>query len=336
MAVKVSVIIPVYKAKKYISRCIYSLLDQSLALIELIVVDDKGGDGSMDVVRDLQQNNPKGSCIKIVEMPQNSGASQARNVGMKAASGEYIGFVDADDWCEAEMYEQLYAQAIEFNADFSYAQGTKDFSDGSHELLQQIPMESGIISKEKRSLMLRKFVAYFTFGIYKRDFLLQQKIIFPDGRYSEDSYFIWLVVLTAQRFAALNKPFYHYVQLASSVSNQIDKEKHHRKIELYQELYKDIEKRNLLADNADELLFLFAKKAYLIPLLIYISQTKKIDKAELMHINNSFISLFPHWRFSPYLIVNVPLFLLMRSFLFFPVFTARIVAWTKPYKKLSL
>ena len=111
--IKVSVIVPIYKTEKYLSTCVESLLCQTLKEIEIILIDD----GSPDNCPALCDNYAlKDSRIKVIHKT-NSGLSDARNIGIKEAAGEYIGFVDSDDWVKPEMFEKMYQNAIQNNAD---------------------------------------------------------------------------------------------------------------------------------------------------------------------------------------------------------------------------
>lgn len=126
----VSVVIPVYNAEEYLGQCLDSLLEQTLDGIELICVDDSSEDSSMSILEDYQKRDPR---IKIIRQKK-SNAGEARNRGMEVAQGEYIVFVDADDFCDREMLRKLYEKARELNADTvvcesrTYSMRTKRFA----------------------------------------------------------------------------------------------------------------------------------------------------------------------------------------------------------------
>ena len=105
--IKVSIIVPVYNSEKYLQTLINSLIAQTLKEIEIIVIDDGSTDSSGKILDDYQSELEK---IKVIHK-QNAGVSAARNTGLEVASGEYIGFVDSDDWIEKDMYEKLYNTA---------------------------------------------------------------------------------------------------------------------------------------------------------------------------------------------------------------------------------
>lgn len=103
----VSIIVPVYNTGKYLYKCLDSILNQTLQEIELILVDD-GSDDNSGAICDFYSERDKR--VRVIHK-KNEGVSIARNVGMQAAKGEYIGFVDSDDWIEKEMYQEMYYYA---------------------------------------------------------------------------------------------------------------------------------------------------------------------------------------------------------------------------------
>ena len=111
--VRVSVVIPVYNVEKYLDEGIESVRRQTLEDIEIILVNDGSTDGSLRICR---EHAAKDSRITVIDKP-NGGVSTARNAGLEAASGEYIGFIDPDDWVEPDMYEKMYGRALEIGAE---------------------------------------------------------------------------------------------------------------------------------------------------------------------------------------------------------------------------
>lgn len=102
---KVSVIVPIYNAEKYLEKCIDSLLNQTLNDIEIILIDDASKDKSLSIATSYQKTNP--SKIKLIYNKENKGVAAARNTGLDISTGEYIGFVDSDDYIENNMYEKM-------------------------------------------------------------------------------------------------------------------------------------------------------------------------------------------------------------------------------------
>ena len=111
--VKLSIIVPVFNTEKYLSECLNSLINQTLKSIEIICVDDGSTDNSLSI---LEKFHSKDERVKIIHQG-NFGVSVARNNGIAMAQGEYIGFVDSDDWVDADFFEKLYNASQKFGAE---------------------------------------------------------------------------------------------------------------------------------------------------------------------------------------------------------------------------
>ena len=113
----VTIGIPVYNVEAYIEKCLLSVLDQTYANLEVLVIDDCGTDKSMDIVRQIQRTHARGKCVKIIKQPQNCGLSEARNTAILNTKGKYVYFVDSDDFIEKQTIEKMVAQAEKHKAD---------------------------------------------------------------------------------------------------------------------------------------------------------------------------------------------------------------------------
>ena len=114
---KVTLIIPIYNAASYIEACLASLVAQTMDDIEVLLVDDHGRDDSMEVAQQFIEAHPSGKTFRMLATLHNMGPGAARNVGISAAQGEYIGFVDSDDVVAPDFCEQLYNAAKQHDAD---------------------------------------------------------------------------------------------------------------------------------------------------------------------------------------------------------------------------
>lgn len=126
--VKLSIICPIYNAEKYISKMLTSLQSQTYKDFEAICVLDAPTDGTAKIVRDFAQKDER---FRIIENKENLHAGMSRNVGIDHALGEFVGFVDADDYCQPNMYEELLTIAMSRNADWVISQPTTLYQDGS-------------------------------------------------------------------------------------------------------------------------------------------------------------------------------------------------------------
>ncbi len=202
---KVSVIVPVYNVEEYLDKCLDSLVNQTLKDIEIIVVNDGTKDKSQDIVDKYVKEYPKKVFSYIKE---NGGLSSARNYGLKYAKGEYVGFVDSDDYVEYDMYEQLYNKAIETKSDIVCCQATYRYNIHAEKKKFIHPEYFGkSISKEPRILVESKSYAWNK--IYKRS--LWDNFEFPN-QYFEDSAVVYNVMYTANKIECVNLPLYNYIK----------------------------------------------------------------------------------------------------------------------------
>ncbi|MBR5289027.1 MAG: glycosyltransferase [Clostridia bacterium] len=228
MTPKVSVIIPVYRCEEFLPACIASLRAQSLTDIELIFVNDKSPDASLSILHAAQREDPR---IRVIDFPENRGVSAARNAGLEAAQGEFVGFCDSDDWVETGMYERLLDAAQQSGADISFCRVYKDRESGS----ENVPLgfETGtrfdraairetlipaMLSKETDSDEL-PLSGYTPRNLFRRS-VLRGLAFRPDIRYAEDLLFIVEAMLRADAAVAVDEAYYHYRFHSQSVTKR--------------------------------------------------------------------------------------------------------------------
>ena len=131
---KISVVVPIYKVEKYLDRCIYSIINQTYTNLEIILVDDGSPDNCPKICDEYASKDNR---IKVIHK-QNGGLSSARNAGIKVATGDYIGFVDSDDFIELDMYEQMYKVAYENDVDLVMSDYYKVHKDDRKEVTLDI------------------------------------------------------------------------------------------------------------------------------------------------------------------------------------------------------
>jgi len=266
MTTKLSIIIPVYNVAPYIIRCLDSIANQTLKDLEVILVDDHGQDDSIAIAQQYIQEHKLSKSWHVVGTAQNSGPGAARNIGIKTATGDYIAFCDADDWVEATMYEQLYTQAFTHQADISSAAAVLDYPNGSHQLMTNPEVGNGEISPAQRKYILSHFVSNFTTMLFRREWLNQYQIIFPNAHSGEDSSFMGQCYLVADRIAQTSEPLYHYVIHSDSISHRKHIWRGKDKRKAFGALI-DFAKRNgLWQTYRKELILIYIKKALLTPI----------------------------------------------------------------------
>ena len=208
--VKVSIIVPVHNSENYLEKCVESLLAQTLEEVEIILVDDCSTDGSRDMIRRYMALFP-GKVVGLF-LDENIRQGGARNRGMDIARGEYIGFVDSDDFVEPQMCRDLYETAQ--GADLCGADYYMDFGGK----LKNVDTDYGQgfwMTDQRRERFLSR-CGYFWSRIYRRDFLGAHDIRFPENTFYEDAYFNFLAALYAQSLMKAPGRYYHYYQSPNS------------------------------------------------------------------------------------------------------------------------
>lgn len=213
MAVKdiqelISIIVPVYNVEKYLDRCMQSILQQTYQRLEIILVDDGSTDSSAQKCDSYARRDSRVTVIH----KQNGGLSDARNAGLEAASGAYIGYVDSDDWIEPDMYERMYRACVENDAQLAVCRYFNEYRDRTES------GGSGSVVSFSRDELLKIYIggddAYVIYNsvwskLFKRD--LVEGMVFPKGRNSEDIMYTTRAFCRAHKAVYLDSSFYHYV-----------------------------------------------------------------------------------------------------------------------------
>lgn len=221
MGCRLSVVVPVYNVEKYLERCIKSLLSQTLHVDEIIIVDDGSPDNCGKIADDFAMNNNN----IIVIHQENMGLSGARNTGIERATGEYIGFVDSDDYIDPQMYSVLVRRAEENNAQISMCgvwceqengEGYAPFILGKEFVWDK---ETALIELNSyRYLNMSVWKAVYKRELFEMEAYGEKQLRFPVGKNSEDFYLMHKLIARANKIAYTSEPFYHYIQRQNSIS----------------------------------------------------------------------------------------------------------------------
>lgn len=270
--IKVSVILPVYGVADYIVKCTESLLAQTLQEMEFLFVDDRGPDNSIELLKKTIKGHPREKQFRILTPEHNLGAGMARNYAIPEAKGEYIAFVDSDDWIEPDMFERMYNRAKEQGGtDLCMCQASKDYLDGTpSEILSNPDVEEGELTHDKRAFFLTHYVSYFWTLIYKRELIEQYAIRYPEDRSADDSYFLACALMTAKSIARVDTPFYHYLIRPGSVCTTKDSVKYKKRLTVFSKLMAYAKQQGVYAEFKPEIDFLYIKKGYVSTLVNYV------------------------------------------------------------------
>lgn len=214
LSTKLSVIVPVYNVENYLRQCLDSIVNQTLKEIEIICVNDGSTDGSQDILYEYAQKDKR---IKLINK-KNAGLGAARNTGMKYATGEYIGFVDSDDWVDITMFEKLYNNAKHYESDLVMCpicvvdENPKENHDYSYFNLDCFTEDfdnSSFDYCKTKDFFFRICVTAYN-KIYRTDFLEINKVRFPEGLIFEDNPFFYKAFLKAKRVSLVRDFLYYY------------------------------------------------------------------------------------------------------------------------------
>lgn len=245
--VKISVIVPIYNAEQYLEQCLDSIVSQTLKDIEIILIDDGSTDGSAEICKKYLADSRVSYYRK-----ENEGLAAARDDGMMRANGEYIGFVDSDDWLKPEMYEKMYAAAKSNDSDIVFCNCQQN--ENGHVFTPEMP--TGAYDREAIKIkILPKTLAYIGkngskrairwcnwLRIYKAETLKQNGIKFDRRlRRSQDLQLTYEATLVAQNYYYIGEPLYHNRVVSDSLSRGYTKNMWPLYTYLIEILYKDTE-----------------------------------------------------------------------------------------------
>lgn len=220
--IKISVIVPCYNIKSYLPRCIESILAQTYKNLEVILISDGSTDGTDEVIREYAKKDSR----IIPVFKQNSGVSDTRNRGLDMATGDYIGFVDGDDYIEPEMYETLLKNAIENNADISHCGYQMVFPsrvDYYYNTGKKVIQDN---KKGIRDIIVGDYVEPSPcIKIYRKNIVNNLRMP-PDIKINEDVIFNFYAFVNSQKSVYEDLPFYHYIlRKGSAATSKINQNK---------------------------------------------------------------------------------------------------------------
>ncbi len=213
--IKVSVIVPVYKVEEYLEECLRSLVNQTLQQIEILVVNDGSPDNSQSIIDRFAEAYPE----KIRSFQKaNGGLSDARNYGIQQARGEYIGFVDSDDYVDPSFYELLYSQAARDGAQVACCGYITVHKETIVKKYYDSSVYGGSALSNPKLLIYANSIACNK--IFMLDFWRENGFSFPVGQWFEDSAVIYNVMLAANKVSFVNRPLYYYRQTRGDAITQ--------------------------------------------------------------------------------------------------------------------
>jgi len=218
----ISVIIPVYDVETYLPKCVESVLRQTYTNLEIILVDDGSPDDSGRICDDFAERDSR---VRVIHQ-KNGGLSKARNAGLDAAKGEYITFLDSDDWITEDAYGHLYAMVRKYDVKLVSGGNINVSSKTGEQTLGICPKKEEKISAEEmvgRMLMWDGCDSSVCDKLFHRSML--ENFRFPEGKVCEDVAVTYKIVLQTDHVAMTEKPFYYYLHRVDSITTAAFSEK---------------------------------------------------------------------------------------------------------------
>ena len=281
----VSVIVPFYNVENYIEKCLETLVNQTLEDIEIIFVNDGSKDRSKVIVDKFLKQYPE----KIVYLEkENGGLSDARNYAIPYVKGEYIAFLDSDDYVEKTMYKDMYELAKKEESDMVECDFYWEYPDKKKE-------DKGIIYNGKKEMLEKVRVVAWN-KLIKKEILEKSKVLFPKGLRYEDVEFTYKLVPYVEKVSFLKKPCVHYIQREGSISNN----QNERNKEIFQVLDNVIgfyKENNLYDEYKDELEYIYVRYAFCSSLLRIVKIKDESVQGKLLELTwNKVNETFPNWK----------------------------------------
>ena len=217
----ISVIIPVYNVEKYVRECLESVVNQTIKDIQIIVVNDGSTDKSREI---LEEYKNKYNNIIIVDK-ENEGLGAARNTGLQYALGEYVAFLDSDDYVEFDMYRNMVEVGVKNNSDIVICGIEWVFEDKRNNTVLCSPKKNIEKSEAIKDFLLFDIQGFAWNKIYKKSIFDNYNIKYPEGVYYEDMFVTISSIIHSDRISIIDKAFYKYRQRNTSIIHTIG-EKH--------------------------------------------------------------------------------------------------------------
>lgn len=303
---KLSVIVPVYNmaAEGKLEYCMNSLVTQTVSDLEIIAVDDASTDNSVEILHSYEKRFP--GKVKVICHAGNKRQGGAKNTGLQAARGEWIGFIDSDDWVTCDYYEKLLRKAEETGADMvgcDYSLVDRHTMEVGRVVQNNTLDQTGVLSEEKHKKLLMRSGS-MVIKIYKHDIIRENELRFPEGIFYEDNCAGPLWSLYFHHFEKVEEPMYYYYQHQVSTVHHITEAKCRDRMKAAELLYEECKARGFLEQYRSEIEYRFSELYYVITLFSYLSGVDKPKLSFVRELRKGVTERFPDFEQNPYYLQN--------------------------------
>ncbi len=299
---KLSVIVPVYNMASdgKLKYCLDSLVNQTVSDYEIIAVDDCSTDDSLAVLRSYEAQYP--DRFLVIASPENRKQGGAKNLGLARARGEWIGFIDSDDWITPDFYERLLRKAQETGADMvgcDYSLTQEHGRKIGQIVHNNKPEQTGVLNKEKyRSLILDS--GSLVVKIYRRQIILDYPNRFPEHIFYEDNAISNSWMLRARHFEYIPEPLYYYYQHDTSTVHTITKKRCEDRMEAARVMIREAVQFGFLEEYYPEIESSFTTLFYVNTLFSYMAGVKKKEYGFVKALGREMRETFPGFMENKY------------------------------------
>lgn len=304
---KLSIIVPVYNmaADGKLEYCLESLVHQTIGDYEIIAVDDASTDNSFEILKRYEREYP--DRFRAVHSEVNKRQGGAKNMGLSLAAGEWIGFIDSDDWITPDMYERLIKKAEETGADMVGC----DYhltDEHSMKIGQVVPNskkeQCGVLTEEKyRSLILDS--GSLVVKVYRREIFMDYDIRFPEHIFYEDNAVSDAVMLHAKHYEYIPEPLYYYYQHDGSTVHTITRERCEDRMEAGRGIVREAQRFGYLEQYRPEICFEFTVLFYVNTLFSYMVGKGYKSFSFVKGMGREMKNTFPEFMENPYYLERV-------------------------------
>lgn len=297
---KISVIIPCYNVEQQIDRCVASLVEQTIGVdfLELIFVDDASTDATGEHLYRWEAEYPES--ILVVTCEENGRQGRARNIGITYASADYISFVDADDWVDAEMFQSLYQAAVEQKVQVVSCRVGRDFGDGkivkSYDVCHNQDELIMIATEQERRDFLRLPFGFLVAKLFQKSFWIEQGLFFPEQTAYEDNFTGGLLAFCVSSLFIVNQEYYHYFANGESTVGKKNAAYHFDRLAVEIALVEELERRGQFIKFREEIMRGFLKRYYLNTLHMVFTHFDQLPYDVLEEMRAEVLRRFPDYK----------------------------------------
>lgn len=299
---KLSIIVPVYNmaADRKLEYCMDSLVNQSVQDYEIIAVDDCSTDESLAILQDYEKRYPDKVCAIHSEVNRHQGG--AKNIGLKAAKGDWIGFIDSDDWITPDMYQKLIERAEETGADLvgcDYCLTNEHSMKVGQIVSNNKNDQIGVLDAQKRrSLILDG--GSLVVKIFRRSMIIENELWFPEDIFYEDNALGNSYLILAKHFEYIEEPMYYYYQHDASTVHTISTKRCEDRMAAGRIMLEEAHRHCYYDDFQPELEYSFTLLFYVNTLFTYMAGVNRTKYSFVKALGKEMKQTFPDFERNPY------------------------------------